>query len=75
MKMFSEPDEGTIMIWIDELSDNLFQEINNILHLTTDELEDAEEDDFKYFADTSPENYNKIKELLRYNDYLLEGWL
>lgn len=72
--MFAEQDEGTIMIWIDELNNTLFQKINNILRETNDELEDAEDNDFKYFTDTTCENYYKIKNLLAYKHYSIEGW-
>ena len=71
--MYSEPDEGTIMIWIDELSNELIKRINEIL-FSQDELEDSEEENFKYFTDTTCEKYYKIKQFLTENNYLITGW-
>jgi len=71
MKMYAEPDEGTIMIWIDELNDLLFKEINNILIVSRDEIEDEDDEEYKYVIDTNFENYEKIKYILKLNYYLI----
>lgn len=73
-KMYAEPDEGTIMIWISDLSETLLTKVKSILSEYNDELEDEEEDDeYKYVVDCSINSYDKIRYLLETNDYIYSG--
>ena len=72
--MYAEPDEGTIMIWISDLSETLLTKVKSILSEYNDELEDEEEDDeYKYVVDCSINSYDKIRYLLETNDYIYSG--
>jgi len=68
--MCVEPDEGTYMIWISDLTHELFIEINRILSENNDELEDAEEDNYKYFVDACIETSYEVIKILEENDYI-----
>ena len=69
--MYAEPDEGTIMIWISDLSETLLTKVKSILSENNDTLEDEEEDDeYKYVIDSSINSYDKIRYLLETNDYI-----
>lgn len=70
MIFYSEPDEGTIMIWIDEMIEELkkynFENANDNI--------DGIDTIFLYFLDANLEEYNEIIEIVKQGNYKIFGW-
>lgn len=70
MIFYSEPDEGTIMIWIDEM----IEELKKYNFENTNDNIDGIDTIFLYFLDANLEEYNEIIEIVKQSNYKIFGW-
>lgn len=70
MIFYSETDEGTIMIWIDEM----IEELKKYNFENTNDNIDGIDTIFLYFLDANLEEYNEIIEIVKQGNYKIFGW-
>lgn len=76
MKVYVEPDEGTLFIYIDDLTNDMILQINNIINKNQDNLEILYDDNegYKYFIDASIQSHEDVIKYLKINKYLITGF-